>query len=350
MTARFPTIRFVLAALPALALPGPAAAVPDHVYPELLKACLDWEGVPGIVIIGCNVVISEGKEDKKTTAMAYNNRGIAHGRVEMHNEELADYNAAIALNRDYANAYNNRGIAYADRGEFDAAFADFATALRLKPGFMPTLRARAKAYQQSGQYELALAEHDRFVRSSGNLWRSLHERGDLLLAMGRADDALADYNEVLRLHRDDADAYFQRGRAWRMKGDAARALADFDRAMSIGAEAPAGNTLAGRGWALAVMGRLDEAVAVADRVLTRRGHPDLYVTRGFVELLRGRFAAAKSDFDAALVKKPAMADALFGRGLARLKLGDAAGNDDIAAARKRLAVIDVQFAVAGLKP
>lgn len=45
-----------------------------------------------------------------------------------------------------------------------------------------------------------------------------------------------------------------------------------------------------------------------------------------------------------------MADALYGRGLARLKLDDAGGGGDIAAARRILPVIDAQFAVAALKP
>ncbi|MGE0154470.1 MAG: tetratricopeptide repeat protein [Reyranellaceae bacterium] len=345
--------RFVLPlllALPVLALPGIAGAVPEHVYPQLLKACLDWDGNPGTVLIGCNAVIREGKEDAKLTAMAHNNRGVAYDRTGNSNEALADYNAAIALDPDYANAYSNRGTVYAERGEFDAAFADFDKALRLKPGFEPTLRARAEAWQRSGQYERALAQHNEFVRSSLNKWRSLHERGDLLLAMGRADEALADYDRVLRMEPQDDAAYHQRARAWQMKGDAARALADYDRAMSLGRDSPAANTLAGRGWALAVLGQPEEAMAVCDRVLKTRPHAELYVTRGFVLLMRGQFAAALSDFDAALLKKPALAEARFGRGLARLKLGDGGGADDIAAARKILPPVGVQFAVAGLKP
>lgn len=336
--------------LPALMLPSAAMAVPDHVYPELLKACMDWEGNPGTVLIACNVVISERREDVKRMAMAHNNRGTANDRLDRSNEALADYNAAIALDPDYANAYHNRGTVYSARGEFAAAFADFAKALHYKPGFEPTLRARAEAYQASRQFARALAERNELLRTSRNKWLALHERGALLLDMGRADDALADYDRVLRLNPKDTDAFYQRGRAWRMKGDAARALANFDHVLALETDLPAGNTLAARGWALAVLGQQDEAMALCDRVLKTRPHADLYVTRGFVQLLRGRFAEARSDFDAAMMQRPMMPDALFGRGLARLKLGEQAGAADIEAARKILPPIDAQFAVAGLKP
>ena len=49
----------------------------------------------------------------------------------------------------------------------------------------------------------------------------------------------------------------------------------------------------------------------------------------------GQFDSAISDYNAALRIVPKMASALYGRGLARLKKGDAAGgNADLASAMK----------------
>jgi Flp pilus assembly protein TadD len=55
-------------------------------------------------------------------------------------------------------------------------------------------------------------------------------------------------------------------------------------------------------------------------------------SRAFVHFRTGRFESAIADYDIALRIKPKNAEALFGRGTARSKIGDSAGNADIDAA------------------
>jgi hypothetical protein len=47
----------------------------------------------------------------------------------------------------------------------------------------------------------------------------------------------------------------------------------------------------------------------------------------------GQFEAAIRDYDAALKADPKIAESLYGRGVAKVKNGDADGNADIAAAK-----------------
>ena len=59
-----------------------------------------------------------------------------------------------------------------------------------------------------------------------------------------------------------------------------------------------------------------------------------YDSRGLIYLKLGRPGAAIDDYSAALRLAPKLASALYGRGLAKLKQGDAAGGDtDISAAK-----------------
>ncbi len=63
------------------------------------------------------------------------NRGIALAALKRHDEALASYGKAIALNPGVAEAYNNRGNALQALNRPDEALSDFDTAIRLNPAF-----------------------------------------------------------------------------------------------------------------------------------------------------------------------------------------------------------------------
>ena len=64
----------------------------------------------------------------------------------------------------------------------------------------------------------------------------------------------------------------------------------------------------------------------------------------------GQFDSAIADYSSALRLKPKLASALYGRGLAKLKKGDAAGgNADLAAAKAINATIADDFAHYGVR-
>ncbi|MGY3419952.1 tetratricopeptide (TPR) repeat protein [Bradyrhizobium sp. F1.13.4] len=74
-----------------------------------------------------------------------------------------------------------------------------------------------------------------------------------------------------------------------------------------------------------------------------------YDSRALINLKMGQFSAAIDDYNFALRFAPKLAHALYGRGVARLKLGDRAGGDsDISAARRIDAGIGEDFARYGV--
>lgn len=149
--------------------------------------------------------------------------------------------------------------------------------------------------------------------------------------------------------KEIALAHSLRGGAIYYKGDPVRAILDYDAAIRL--DPTFARAFNNRCWARAVVGRVQEAVADCDESL--RLAPDVANTlenRGFAYLKMGQYGRAIADYDAGLRLNPAnQADYLYGRGLAKLKAGDASGAADVAAAKALHEKIAEEFASYGVK-
>jgi membrane associated rhomboid family serine protease len=151
--------------------------------------------------------------------------------------------------------------------------------------------------------------------------------------------------------RDRAFAYNNRGNAWLAKGDNDRAIADYSEAIRLDPKKAA--YLNNRCWARAIAGReLPLAVTDCTEALGISGNDaNIMDSRGFAYLRLSRLDDALADYDEALKLNPKQAGSLYGRGLAKLKKGDAAGGEaDIAAAKAIQVDIAEEFARYGATP
>jgi tetratricopeptide (TPR) repeat protein len=108
----------------------------------------------------------------------------------------------------------------------------------------------------------------------------------------------------------------------------------------------------GRCWVRALHNQLDRALPDCDTAV-RLGPTDFFAreVRGLVHLKAGRFDAALGDYEVALGSQPTRAASLYGRGIARRRLGNTAGGDaDIAAAVARWPGVAADFERFGVKP
>jgi len=144
-------------------------------------------------------------------------------------------------------------------------------------------------------------------------------------------------------------------------GNIDRAVADEEKAFAesrdriCAAAAPlAANS---RCWKHAIDGELDKALSDCNELLRLKPQDaNTLNSRGLVQLKRGAFDDAIADYSAAIAKnakdaKDAKdADSLYGRGIARIRSGDAAGGEaDISAARAIKPDIATIFAGYGVK-
>jgi len=260
------------------------------------------------IIQGCTALIQTHAYDGKVLAKIFRLRGNAYLYAKGSHHELdpaiADYSEAIRLNPQDASAFYGRGDAYKVKGygtpggaakRFIAlSIKDFSENIRLNP--KPTALHyinRSNAYKLNGDYELAMGDLNEALRLDPlDKEEALVNRCNLYALLNRWPEALADCNESLA-RKDKADQSPDRG-------------------------------------------------------------PDSMNARGFLFLKMAKYKESATDYDAVLqypkLSDYRRADALYGRGMARLRNGDVAnGNADIAAAKALNSHVAEAFARDGIK-
>jgi tetratricopeptide (TPR) repeat protein len=221
--------------------------------------------------------------------------------------------------RNLAMIYSNRGLQWERKQDYDKAFKDHNEALRLDPTYAAGLHA-------SRQY----------LRAS----RRLRART----------------RRPLRSHSPDPEG---RGRVLQPRLHVRPAKATMNAPSSTSAPAwrwtPRIPACGGqRCWSRAVIGKqLQEAVEDCNKAQSLAPKiPQILGYRGFINLKLGQFDKALADYDAAfaLTTAPDNAEWLYGRGVAKVRTGDArGGNTDIDRAKSIKADIAEDYAKYGWK-
>ena len=147
----------------------------------------------------------------------------------------------------------------------------------------------------------------------------LNERmAAVLLREGRAHEAEVTYRTVIKSDPKNADVRDGLGVALMVQGQIRDSLDEFDRAVKLDPEKSLHRIH--RGMARAQAGRYGEAeedFRVADGSPSPEDRLDVAINRGRMRQRMGEYAAAETQFTAALARDPRSFDALIGRGVAR---------------------------------
>ena len=101
-------------------------------------------------------------------ARAYNNRAASYEQLGDLKQAVVDYTQAIVLAPAYVRAYDNRGWVYYVQTNYSAALADFNQALQLDPDYDHAYLGRANVYAVQERYDLAYADYQRYVELVGD--------------------------------------------------------------------------------------------------------------------------------------------------------------------------------------
>jgi tetratricopeptide (TPR) repeat protein len=330
-----------------LLLSGGAASAATKAYAAQMRCLIDPPEAREGQVQACSDLIAIPGQSKLRYAQAHTFRGLARFTTGDAPGALADTDQAIALDATYFMPYSLRGRIYYSRREYDRAIAELDTALRLRPEFAFALWWRGQAYAGKGDYDRAIVDYDAAIQRLPGL-QTYFSRGYAYLRKGdlkKADDDFARAGE----QTTNGKILSQLARSFAELDLYDRAMSTFARA--VGAEPKRADTWNERCWARAVAGReLTEALADCDRALVLTpADPTFLDSRGLVRFRSGDYAGAVADLDAALRAKQT-AGGLFVRGVARKKLGQAAGDGDISLALVLDPKVAELYATRGVRP
>ncbi|MEV7678044.1 tetratricopeptide repeat protein [Streptomyces sp. NPDC088341] len=243
-----------------------------------------------------------GLSDSDRTA-AYTARGWNHFRADAHEEALADYGRALALDPARVAAYHGRAVTHRALNDFTRALADLDRAEELAPGTAWVPRERGETYRRAGRPGEAVAELDRALARDPRDPLILGSRGQAKVQQGREREALVDFDRAIELSGDYIWALSRRAHVRGRLGDVAGALADLGRAERL---APDRERVPGeRGEVYRFAGRYEEAVAEYTRALALDpSYTWALGSRAMALKSLGRTAEALADLDRALELDP----------------------------------------------
>ena len=286
-----------------------------------------------------------------SNARALVNRGILLARYKRdYALAIADLGRALELAPDDAEALMARGEAYGDSGDAPRALADLDRAIALRPLNSNTYLLRGIVNGRRGDQESAFADYDKAATLDPGNAEALVNRAAILSTRGDQDGAIVDLDAAIALESHYPAALYNRGFAYFAKRDYNRAIDDYTAA--IHADANMSMAYNNRCLTRVVAGReLVEAIADCDQAVNQMPDNRQYrETRGFIYLKLGKPDLALVDYEAALRIDPRSALPLYGRGLARVRLGRTAeGEADRAAARALTPGIEANFTIYGVE-
>jgi tetratricopeptide (TPR) repeat protein len=222
--------------------------------------------------------------------------------------------------------------------------------LKRLPDDVTYLQILGAALADRGRWAESLPHMDAAIRLRPEQGANLRNRAYALRKLGRTEEALADLDEALRIDPLDDAALSMKARTLRAAGRKQEAVALYDLLAELEPNATTLNNLC---WERALTG-LELAKAEAECARALKLSPDaagIWDSYGLVALRTGRLDEAIRRYDRALALSPKMPQALYARGLARLRNGDATGGRaDIAASEAILPRVGEELAEAGLKP
>jgi tetratricopeptide (TPR) repeat protein/predicted aspartyl protease len=230
---------------------------------------------------------------------------------------------------------DREGAALMARHEYEAALKAFVCAAELDPKTASRWLSRARAELALKHPVLAMSDLDRSIELKPDDVTARMMRGELLLNRGEFGMAQADFEAAAKAAPPGDDVRLRIAAAYDRHERWAEAIPHLDAWLEAHSrESTAPVALNMRCWARAMLGQdLDKALADCDAAIRQDRNFAYLDSRGLVHLRMGQLKAAIEDYDAALRAAPKMAWSLYGRGLAKKRLGQTAeGEADIQAA------------------
>ena len=289
------------------------------------------------------------KSDPKSS-LAFLGRGVLLAlRKRAYDRAVEDFDKVLVLEPDNVDALVSRGDAFSLLGDQGRAMVDLNRAVALAPDNATVLLARGQIEGRRGNLDGARRDYEAAIKAEPRYAAAMVNLAAIHSLQGRPQAALELLDTAISIDGRNALAFYNRGYAEFALKQYDKAIADYGSAIEI--EPRLGLAYNNRALSRAVVGN-DLVAALADGDQALKLLPlnlEVRETRGFIYLKLGDPALAVNEYNAALAIDPNRALSLYGRGLARIRNGDAGGKDDQAAALTINPEVASDFAIYGLE-
>ena len=213
-------------------------------------------------------------------------------------DAAVEYRRAIEMRHDDAAAHCGLGVASMKLGEDEDAADSFQLAAHFGEDYAEPHYNLALLAQRHGDLPAAMAHLERALARNPGYAEAHNLLGACRLAAGDVDGALTALRQAVKLAPDNA--HFQSNLGYvllRDLGDAAGGAAHLETAMRLNGDDPA--IQCNYCTLLSQQGRLDEVIAICDRLLeVDPGLEEARLNRGLARLKLERYAEAWPDYEA----------------------------------------------------
>ncbi|MBW2981510.1 tetratricopeptide repeat protein [Candidatus Woesearchaeota archaeon] len=149
------------------------------------------------------------------------------------NEAISEYETAIRLDPVYAAAYNNLGVAKGRIKDFDGAAAALKKAIEIKPedikahNNLGNIYLRQRHLEALGEYEVVLALEPVNVAALNNIGVAWHRLAN------NTDSAVENLEKAVALDSNNSTIHFNLANAYKAKGDFLKAISEYKKAMDL---------------------------------------------------------------------------------------------------------------------
>ncbi|MGY8705829.1 tetratricopeptide repeat protein [Bradyrhizobium sp. 18BD] len=315
-----------------------------------LSACFQEDAATAIS--ACSTFLESGDGSAGAKSQAYILRGNAYEKRGDYNKALKDFDSAIKIVPSNPIALYNRGNIETSLGQYDKAIDDYTQAIALDPQYARAFNNRCFAYNARGKraegpmtgdpqgkgvsdFEKAAADCRRAIALDPMQTKYFLGLGNALGSAGSTKDlhtAIENYDLAIRLDAQNSNAFVGRCNVDLKMNEFARAVTDCSEAIKLDKLDPI--PWNNRCWARTIIGaELQEALSDCNEALKLQPN-DPYVldSRALTHLKSGRWDDAIADYDKALSFQRGRASSLYGRGLAKEKISEGSGKQDVEAA------------------
>jgi tetratricopeptide (TPR) repeat protein len=207
-----------------------------------------------------NLVLGAGGASKEVAAKNAElkkvfEEGVAASRAGNHDEAIAKFNAAAAMNSGCYDCYYNIAFSEIQKKEYDKAEAAYKKAIELKPDYAEAYNGLANMYNATRKFDEAAAASAKAMElggagaaaagGGGGNADAMFNQGVILWNAGKVADAKKQFEGAIAANPNHAESHYQLGMVLVNENNLTAAATEFEKYLQLAPTGPNAATAKG---------------------------------------------------------------------------------------------------------